>query len=379
MNSSPNSRLRQLPWLALIVGGLLTSACSAPESGIQKPPRPAIVVQPTLAGAQLEVYPGEVRARHEPALAFRVGGAVTQRLVEVGDRVAQGQALATLDAQDLLLQRNAAQAQLEAAEAEKRNAGNELARFQELFDRKLVGESQLDAVKTRHENSLAQLERARSQLKVAANQVDYATLKAPKNGVITRRMIDAGQVVAAGQSAFVLAADGDREVRIDLPEKVITRFTVGQPVNLELWSNPGAPFPGQIRELSPSAESGLRTFEARVAFDNGNAGAELGQSARVYVQGATKGNSLTLPMAAVTADEGRAHVWVMDPDTFTLRKTPVTLTSFGDKNAIVEGGLTLQDWVVAAGTQLVQEGQRVRPVDRRNRPIEFDNSLARTP
>ena len=351
--------------------GLVLSACAPPESGLQKPPRPAIVVQPTASDSRPAIYPGEVRARHEPNLAFRVGGEVTKRLVEVGDRVKKGEALAELDAEDLLLQRDSARAQLAAAEAEFRNAENELTRYRELLARKLIGESQHDAVQTRFDASSAQLARARAQLEVAENQTAYTVLKAPSDGVIARRQVEAGQVVAAGQTVFTLAADGDREVRIDLPEQDIARFAVGQPVTVELWSQQGKPLSGQIRELSPAADTTLRTFEAYVALNGGDAIAELGQSARVFVRDTARNIPLTVPMAAVTADDNRAHVWVLGPEKFTLHKTPVTVASFGNETAQIQSGLSAGDWVVAAGTQLLREGQRVRPVDRQNRPIEF--------
>ncbi|WGL16238.1 efflux RND transporter periplasmic adaptor subunit [Microbulbifer bruguierae] len=370
--------------LAGLIAALVLSACTPPDTSAIKPPRPAIVVHPVVAGEQLAVYPGEVRARHEPTLAFRVGGAVTRRLVEAGDRVKRGQSLAELDSEDLLLQRDAAHAQLQAAETEKRNAANELTRYRELLARKLIGESQFDVVHTRHETSIAQLERARAQWKVASNQADYTVLKAPRDGVIARRMIDAGQVVSAGQAAFVLAADGEREVRIDIPEQQVDQFAVGQPVNIELWSNPGTPFAGQVREISPAAEAGLRTFEARVAFDNNAANAQPGQSARVFARtgfaekSAAGHPSIQLPMAAITADENQAHVWKLDPEKFTLHKASVRVIRFGEDTAEVIADLTPQDWIVAAGTQLVSEGQQVRPVDRRNRPIELENSVAKS-
>ncbi|MFV8781468.1 efflux RND transporter periplasmic adaptor subunit [Microbulbifer sp. SA54] len=370
------SLARQLCHYAFAVAALAIAACSAPESSQQKPPRPAIVAQPTLSGAQLAVYPGEVHSRHEPTLAFRVGGELTERLVETGDRVKAGQPLAKLDARDLLLQRDSARAQLAAAKAEHRNADAELARYRDLLARKLVSESQFEAIQTRFDSSAAQLSHAQSQLDVAENQVGYATLKAPRDGIIARRMVDSGQIVAAGQSVFALAADGEREVRIDLPEQDFTRFAVGQMVTLELWSRPDMPFTGQIRELSPAADPNLRTFEARIAFDNHQVQAELGQSARVFVQSPSTSGRLSVPMAAVTADDGQAYVWALDPQSLTLQKVSITVISFGDETAEIQGPLTPDSWILAAGTQLVQDGQRVRPVDRQNRPIEFGANLA---
>ena len=80
------------------------------------------------------------------------------------------------------------------------------------------------------------------------------------NGVIAKRMIVAGQVVSACQPVFTLAAAGEREVLISLPEQGFDRVKVGQPVEVELWSQAGERFPGRIRELAPSADPQSRTF-----------------------------------------------------------------------------------------------------------------------
>ena len=84
------------------------------------------------------------------------------------------------------------------------------------------------------------------------NQEGYSQLRAPRDGVIASRQAEAGQVVAAGQTIFTLAADGGREVAIGLPENRIREFSVGQPVMVELWNAPGQRLPGTIREIVPS-------------------------------------------------------------------------------------------------------------------------------
>ena len=270
------------------------------------------------------------------------------------------------------LELDAARARLASARSDQRLARSELERYRTLLDRQVISQSQFDSVESRAEAGDAQLEQARAQLKVASNQADYAVLEAPQTGVIARRMAEAGQVVAAGQAVFVLAVDGDREVVIDLPEQDVKRFQVGDEVAIELWSRPGEPFPGRIRELAPAADPSSRTFEARVAFDNETADAELGQSARVLVDHANGGaDVLTVPLAAVTADQGESFVWVVNPDDATLVKTPVRTGAYREDRVPVLEGLSADDWVVAAGTQVLREGQKVRPVDRQNRQISL--------
>ncbi len=368
--------MSRYPLLALLPLALVMAACSPAEPESDTSPRPALVVQPGTGDALRDIYPGEVRARYEPELAFRIGGKISRRMVTVGDRVEAGQPLAELNAEDVRLELDAARARLASARSDQRLARSELERYRTLLERQVISQSQFDSVESRAEASDAQLEQARAQLKVASNQADYAVLEAPETGVIAQRLAEAGQVVAAGQAVFVLAVDGDREVVIDLPEQDVKRFQVGDEVAIELWSRPGEPFPGRIRELAPAADPSSRTFEARVAFDNDTADAELGQSARVLVDHANGGaDVLTVPLAAVTADQGESFVWVVNPDDATLVKTPVRTGAYREDRVPVLEGLSADDWVVAAGTQVLREGQKVRPVDRRNRQVELDDGL----
>lgn len=368
--------MSRYPLLALLPLALVMAACSPAEPESDTSPRPALVVQPGTGDALRDIYPGEVRARYEPELAFRIGGKISRRMVTVGDRVEAGQPLAELNAEDVRLELDAARARLASARSDQRLARSELERYRTLLERQVISQSQFDSVESRAEASDAQLEQARAQLKVAGNQADYAVLEAPETGVIAQRLAEAGQVVAAGQAVFVLAVDGDREVVIDLPEQDVKRFQVGDEVAIELWSRPGEPFPGRIRELAPAADPSSRTFEARVAFDNDTADANLGQSARVLVDHANGGaDVLTVPLAAVTADQGESFVWVVNPDDATLVKTPVRTGAYREDRVPVLEGLSADDWVVAAGTQVLREGQKVRPVDRRNRQVELDVGL----
>ncbi|MHA6494293.1 efflux RND transporter periplasmic adaptor subunit [Pseudomonas borbori] len=352
---------------ACLVG--LLAACGNGEQ-VEAPVRPAMVVQPQLAGEMADTYPGEVRAHLEPELAFRIGGKVTKRLVEVGERVKKDQPLAELDPRDVRLQLDATRAQVAAAEANLRLVRAERDRYRTLLDRNLVSRSQFDNAENTYRAGEARLKQIKAEFNVADNQAGYAVLRASQDGVIARRMVEVGQVVAAGQSVFVLAADGEREVLINLPEQAFERFKVGQEVAVELWSQPDQRFPGRIREISPSADSQSRTFAARVAFTEGKVPAELGQSARVFI--AHDGEvPLAVPLSALTAEKGQPFVWVVDPKDSTLHRRNVRTGAYGEKQVPVLEGLQATDWVVAAGVQVVREGQKVRPVDRNNRMVDL--------
>ena len=358
-----------LPLVASLSFVFLLSACGNAEQAEQAI-RPAMVVQPQPSAASVDSYPGEVRARYEPDLAFRIAGKVSKRMVDVGDRVKKNQALAELDPQDVRLQLEATRAQLAAAEANLQTVRAERERYKALLGRNLVSRSQFDNVENQYRAGEARLKQVKAEYDVARNQTDYAVLRASQDGVIARRMVEVGQVVAAGQTVFTLAADGEREVSISLPEQSFGRFVIGQAVEVELWSQPDQRFPGRIREMAPAADPQSRTFAARVAFTEGKVPAELGQSARVFI--ASNGEiPLSVPLSALSAEQGQPFVWVVDPATQTVQRRLVRVGAYGDDRVPVLEGLSVSDWVVAAGVQILREGLKVRPVDRDNRNVEL--------
>ncbi|HAI59644.1 MAG TPA: efflux RND transporter periplasmic adaptor subunit [Xanthomonadaceae bacterium] len=358
---------RALAVLSLLALALPLAACG---SGDEAAPaaRPVLVQQPAPAAGAVQAFAGEVRARHETPLAFRVGGKVAKRLVDVGDRVVEGQPLAELDAQDFELNRQAAKAQLTAAQADARLAAAEFERVAVLFERQLVSRSLLDARQSALDAANSRVAQAEAQRDVAGNQAAYGVLRAPAAGVIALRGIEAGQVVAAGQMAFGLAEDGERELAIALPESDVGRFAVGREVLVELWAAPGRRVPGVIREIAPAADAQARTFAARVSLTLPEGVAvELGQSARAYVANADVA-ALSVPLSALTERAGRPTVWVLRGDRAV--PVPVQTGPFGESEVPVLSGLAADDWVVISGVHLLREDEPVKPVDRGNRPVQ---------
>ena len=344
----------------------LLAACGHEEPA-QVSISPAIVVQPQPSALATQSYPGEVRARFDPQLAFRIGGKVTRRLVDEGERVKANQPLAELDPQDVRLQLDATRAQVAAAQANLNLVRSERDRYKTLLDRQMVSRSQFDNAENLYRAGEAKWQQLQAEQNVASNQASYAVLRAPQDGVIAQRQVEVGQVVAAGQTVFTLAADGEREVLISVPEQAFARFKIGQPVSVELWSQPDQRFSGRIRELSPSADPKSRTFAARIAFTAGKVPAELGQSARVFIQNEGV-SSLSVPLSALSAENGEAYVWRVGLGN-KLEQVPVRVGPYGEKTVPVLEGLTSVDWVVAAGAHVLHQGQEVRPIDRSNRTI----------
>jgi membrane fusion protein, multidrug efflux system len=358
--------------LAILAATLV--ACGNGEKASQ-PPRPVLVARADAAtghGADgLSAYAGEIRAREEATLSFRVGGKLVRRLVDVGDRVRKGDLLAELDPGDLRLQVEALQAELTSADAQLARARADHARTASLSKDQLVSRSALDQQTAALRAAEGQARAARAQFDLSRNQAAYSQLRAPQDGVVASRQVEAGQVVAAGQAVFGLAADGGREVAFALPESGIRDFKVGQAVVIELWSAQGERIPGRIREIAPAADPQARTYAARATLEGDAARVDLGQSARVYIPTALSGDALRLPLSALhRGDKGQTVVWTVDPKVNKARRVPVGIGPYAADGVAVLSGLKPTEWVVMAGGHLLHEGQPVLPVDRTNRPIQ---------
>ncbi|MCH7335611.1 efflux RND transporter periplasmic adaptor subunit [Acinetobacter sp. NIPH 2699] len=349
----------------LVLSSVTLSACQKEVPKTEEVPY-VMVTQPSRNHTDQKSYAGDVQAKQQTALAFRVGGQVTERYVDVGDRVKVGQVLAKLDVKDAQLQMNAAKAQLESAQAAAKIATEEYQRYQQLLPVNAVSRSQFDAVKNQYESAQANLQQARSNYQVSANQTGYNQLISNKNGVITERQIETGQVVAAGQAAYQLAIDGEREVVFGVPEQAVSGIKVGQSAWVTLWSQPEARFAASVREVSPAAGQS-RTFTVKVSLLEGQSSIQLGQSARVFFV-SQDSNVLSVPLSSVTATDQQAYLWVVNADQ-TLRKVPVTLGTYGRDSVPILSGLKATDWVVVGGVHLLRDQQKIHPIDRENREV----------
>ena len=331
---------------AALAAALVAAGCSKPETPAQ-PLRTVRVMK--IDGAAVSgglTFPGEVRARYESRLGFRLGGKLVERRVDVGTVVKRGQVLARLDAQDAAL--NAAQAEAGRALAEA-----EAKRYRELREKNFVSQAVLDAKETA-------LKTAAAQAGVARNQAGYTTLVADRDGVVTAVEAEAGQVVAAGQTVLRVAEGNEKEIVIAVPEGDVEKVRGAEGFAVSLNSLPGRSWTGRLRELSPSADAATRTFTARIGVAQADEAVRLGMSARVEAKVGLRDTALRLPLSAFFTRNDQANVWVVDPATQTVKLTKVETNGVSGNEMRVKAGLQSGQLVVTAGANLLEDGQKVR-------------------
>ena len=344
----------------LLLGAIAgLSACSPPPAK-QEPVRSVKVIQvgETALGTTTE-YAGEVKARVESRLGFRVGGKLVARHVELGQRVKAGQLLAEIDAQDYRLTVDAARAQVNASSTNRDLAAADFKRYKELRDKEFISSAELERRETALKAAQAQVEQAQAQLSAQANQVTYSKLVADKSGVITSIDAEAGQVVSAGMPVVRLAQDGPRDVLFAVPEDKVVGLQKGQKVQVKFWGNQDI-YEASVYEIAASADPVTRTFGVRVAL-GGQVSAPLGSTVSVRVgQGQNAAPSkIKLPTSALRQEGGKTMVWVLDMATMTVRSQEIQVTTADGNEAVVNSGLQAGQQVVVAGVHVLSPGQKV--------------------
>lgn len=360
---------------AWVLAACALAACSQPEP----PQEPVRSVKVMTVGTQLPEfrteYAGEVRARTEARLGFRVGGKLVSRPAEVGQRVKAGQVLAQLDAADYQLASQAAQAQIQAATTQRDLAAADFKRYSELRAQNFISSAELERRESTLKAAQASLDQAKAQGGVQSNQKGYAVLVAERASVVLAVDAEPGQVVAAGAPVVRMAEDGPRDVVISVPEHKAAAVRVGQSAAVRLWAT-DASQTAVVREVAASADAVSRTFAVKLALQGAQAAsAALGSTAYVQLQAmppAPDGGAaavpglIKLPTSALWQQGKGTAVWLFDAATGSVKAQSVVVNTADGNQAVIASGLKGGEQVVVAGVHVLTDGQKVNLFKEKN-------------
>ena len=309
-------------------------------------------------------FAGEVKARLESRLGFRVGGKIIKRQAELGQRVKAGQVLAQLDPQDYKLAADAARAQLQAAATNRDLAAADYKRYKELKEQNFISSAELERRETTLKAAQAQFEQAQSQLAVQSNQASYASLVADVAGVVTAIEAEPGQVVSAGTPVVRIAADGPRDVVFSVPEDKVSGIKLGMAVKVRGWAQDTqtAPAMAKVREVSASADPATRTFQVKLALDGKAPSPPLGATMFVLPVGLGDVQGMPvikLPTSALRQEGQASAVWLLDKASMTVKSQIVQIATADGNEAVIAAGLQPGMVVVSAGVHVLSPGQKV--------------------
>jgi len=351
--------------LAVLTVGILVLAACDDGGTIPEPPirsiKPFYVSE--LAGGQVRNFNGTVAASGTSTLSFSIGGTIKTITVNAGDRVSNGQALATLDGAPYKLDVDAARSQLNAAKATLATQKTELKRQKDLYDRGWVAKVVYDQALLSFESSKEDLNYKQSKLSSAERDLANTILKAPYDGIIANRTAEPFTEISAGNPLFEINAKGALEVIISVPNTIVSRFTIGQPVKINSDQIAGCGCQGRITEIG-SVATAANAVTVKATLENPPANLIPGVSMNVFVALSDTDNidGYLLPLNAIAAStgEGTGYVFIFDEGSGSVKRVEIRGRAGRDNMVQVIEGVKAGDIVAAAGVSFLRDGQKVK-------------------
>jgi RND family efflux transporter MFP subunit len=347
----------QLFCVALIAA--TAAGCDKPAPPTPEPRPVRTVTVDRHAAGELVSLTGQVRAKDQASLAFRLDGRVTERLVNMGDTVTAGQILGRLDARNQENMLRTAQASLLSAEAALTQARLTFSRQQELLKGGWTPRAKFDEAQQALATAQAQVDAAQAQQRLAQDQLSYTVLVADAPGVVTAVGAEPGEVVSPGRMIVQLARQGGRDAVFDVPEQLISTGPRDPLVDIALSNDPQVTVTGRVREVAPQADPATRTFQVKVGLINPPDTMRLGSTVigRLRLVAAP---GVELPASALMQSNGSPAVWVVDPTSLAVSLRTVKIAQYDPATVVISEGLETGEFVVTAGVQTLHPGQLVR-------------------
>ncbi len=319
------------------------------KDGKEAPPVP---VETALAAARdLPAYfnaTGSIEARRRVDLIAKAQGQITAIKVEEGDRVREGQVLLELDHRE-------EEIRLAEARVRAETAARELTRIQGLTERELGSERDFEMARK-------EAEVAKAEVELAQVMIDNKIVRAPFSGLIGTRNVQLGQTVNPGQALVGLVDVSPLELRLFLPEPVVHRLNVGQPVEIRPDVAPKTLLTGKVDRIAPTVDPATSTVKVTLRVDALGDAARVGSFVRARITTDVHAEAVAVPKRALVPEAGATYLFVTEAD--TVRKVPVTIGYTDDDFAEVLSGVALGERVVTVGQGGLRPGSRVRDLDR---------------
>lgn len=290
---------------------------------------------------------GNFQAAQQLTFTAENSGRITRILVDEGSRVSKGQLLATIDAETLT-------ADLEAAQAAYENAKRDQERYESSFQTGGVTQQQLDQAKLNTRNALTRLQQAKIK-------TGDANIKAPFNGIVNKRFIEQGAYVSPGTQLFQLVDVSKLKLAVTVNESQVANLKVGDRVRVKSNVFPDKNYTGKVTFIAPLADNSLN-FPVEIQIDN-NTGNTLkaGMYGTAIFEFPEQAPTITVPRTAFVGSVSSNKVYVLEAENIAKERKVIAGRVAGEQVEILEG-LKEGETIVTSGQINLTDGAKVAPV-----------------
>lgn len=316
---------------------------------------------------QSRVLSGLVAPVETAKLSFEVPGKVKSIFVNLGSKVDEGQELARLNQQNFKLNLQSSKAQYEQAQIAFNDAGNTYKRYSELFENNSVSKADIDRVKALLDNSKSAVDIAKSQLDMAEKNLQDSILLAPYDCIITKRLFEPSQQVAAGQPVLEIEGVHGLEVNVMVPETIIQEISLNTDVTVRFPVLPDVKMIGRITEIGTRAEY-ANSFPVTVVLKDNSELLRAGMTSEVEfsfnIKSKNEGDFILVPITALLPGlNQKTYVFVYDSETELVHRREVSPVNTVDNKVYISAGLKPGEIIAIAGVAFLEDGQKVSLID----------------
>ncbi|WP_413872624.1 efflux RND transporter periplasmic adaptor subunit [Albidovulum sp.] len=348
-----------MPRTLILLAAIAAIAAITPPAAAEPPLAVEIVTAHTEGQTVSHSLTGEIRAHDSLSAAFTAGGRLVEVTVEAGAEVDRGAVLARMDSVQQEQALRAAEAGLQTAAADHRQAAENLDRQDALLERGATTRIARDGAEDALRIAEGALAEAEATLDRARKALDDTVLTAPEGATVTRRLAEPGQIVGAAQPVMELALGAGIDAIFDVPEVLLTGAGDFPTITLNLIERPEIAFTGRIEEISPVVDATTGTVTVKVHVSDPPKGLTFGEAVRGSAAQSEPARVI-LPYAAISATAAGPAVWQVDPATMAVSTVPVAIDRYETGRFVVAAGIADGALIVARGAQLLYPGRIVR-------------------
>lgn len=353
--------------LVFTLGCSLIVGCSEPEKEKKEDPiRPVRteVISPSTTGQERN-FAGVSQAGVNSKLSFRVSGLIESIPVQVGEKVEQGQLVASLNSRDIELESQQAEAGLQQAKAEARNAAARYKRVRSLYESESASRNELDSARAASEAAQASVVQTNKQLELAQQKLSYTKLTSPVTGCsVSAVQADINETVNAGQTIVVVTCGENLEVEVSVPETLISQINSGDKVKVRFNALPGRTFIAVVSEVGIDV-TGSTVYPVTVQLDEVAAELRAGMAADVTFNFKDQSGQprIYVPSHALLADGDGKFVYLyeaIDGSVGKVVRRQVEIGEFSISGVHVLSGIAEGDRIITAGINHLTDGRKVK-------------------